>query len=289
MKYIQKLDGLEGKVLRKNSVIYYTGEDVTVLDSLSSIGIITEQKKPMVYNRDEIKQIYQYFCIIGAIMSKNDKDEYTIWNTNENEQNYWDPKSDVMTDISDQYGTVIAICVGKGLWASLYWSGLKTEYSWAFLNTNLLNTYHAENIYGNGWDGTEHMFTQHSDELITGKNETIWKHLLNESTDDYYLYIPSKFEILELLENLCDKDHTSEQVDGTSPHTFNKNIGKLFNIQGSKLYSTSSQYASMSEYVKYIYCADLKSTTKNTKLLSIALIHFKDEQDSILYTRMIRS
>lgn len=115
MKYLQKLDGLEGKVLYKNSVIYYTGEEVTVLDTLSSIGIITEQKKPMVYNRKEIQQIYQYFCIIGAIISKNTKGEYTIWNTNKDEQNYWDPKSDVITNISDQYGDVLCICVGKGL------------------------------------------------------------------------------------------------------------------------------------------------------------------------------
>ena len=280
MKYIQKLDGLEGKVIHKNSVIYYTGEDVTVLDSLSSIGIITEQKHPMAYNRDKIKQIYQYFCIIGAIMSKNDNDEYTIWNTNENEQNYWDPKSNVITDISDQYGDIIGICVGKGLWASPYWSGLKNEYSWAFLNTNLYNTYHAENIYGNGWDGTEHMFTKHVDELSLGKNQTIWQKLLNESTDDYYLYIPSKFEILRILEDLCDKQHNPEQAGGSSAHTFNKNIGKLFNIQSTALYSTSSQYASMSEFVNYIYAGDIsnisfKSTTKNTKLLSIALIHFK--------------
>lgn len=280
MKYLQKLDGLEGKVIHKNSVIYYTGEEVTVLDTLSSIGIITEQKKPMTYNRDEIKQIYQYFCIIGAIMSKNDKGMYTIWNTNENEQNYWNPKSDVITDISDQYGDIIGICVGKGLWASPYWSGLKNEYSWAFLNTNLFNTYHAENIYGNGWDGTEHMFTKHTNELSVGKNQTIWQKLLNESTDDYYLYIPSKFEILRILEDLCDKQHNPEQTGGISAHTFSKNLGKLFNIQSTKLYSTSSQYASTSEYVKYIYCADLsnisfKSTTKNTRLLSIALIHFK--------------
>lgn len=280
MKYLQKLEGLEGKVLHKNSVIYYTGEEVTVLDTLSSIGIITSQKKPETYNIKDIKQVYQYFCIIGAVMSKNDKGMYTIWNTNKDEQNYWDYKSDNISDISDQYGEVIGICVGKGLWASPTWSGLKNEYNWAYLNTNLFNKYHAENIYGNGWDGTEHMFTKHVDELSTGKNETIWQKLLNESTDDYYLYIPSKFEILRILEDLCDKDHNPEQAGGTSGHTFNKNIGKLFNIQSSKLYITSSQYASASDYVKYIYCADLsnisfKSTTKNTKLLSIALIHFK--------------
>lgn len=38
-------------------------------------------------------------------------------------------------------------------------------------------------------------------------------------------------------------------------------------IYSTKLYSTSSQYASTSEYVKYIYCTDIsnissKSTTK---------------------------
>lgn len=234
----------------------------------------------MVYNRKEIQQIYQYFCIIGAVISKNTKGEYTIWNTNKDEQNYWDPKSDVITNISDQYGDVIAICVGKGLWASPYWSGLKNEYSWAFLNTNLFNTYHAENIWGNGWDGTSHMFTQHLDELDVNKKGTIWKKLLDESTDDYYLYIPSKFEILSILEDLCDKEHIPEQLGGTSAHTFNKNIGKLFNIQTTKLYSTSSQYASGSEYAKYIYCADIsnisfKSTAKNSALVSIALIHFK--------------
>ena len=131
-------------------------------------------------------------------------------------------------------------------------------------------------------DGMVHPICSHSIQMNQKliKKEQYGKNCQTKSTDDYYLYIPSKFEILSILEDLCDKEHIPEQLGGTSAHTFNKNIGKLFNIQTTKLYSTSSQYASGSEYAKYIYCADIsnisfKSTAKNSALLSIALIHFK--------------
>lgn len=74
--------------------------------------------------------MYENYCIIGALLSKQG-DTWTIWNTNPTETGYWDPKSDTITTPSTQYGEVVAVCVGRGLWAKIGWSGLTNTYKWA--------------------------------------------------------------------------------------------------------------------------------------------------------------
>ena len=181
-----------------------------------------------------MRGIYENFCIIGALLSKNG-DTWTIWNTNPEETGYWNPKSDTITTPSTQYGEVVAVCVGRGLWAKIGWSGLTTNYKWAASNSDAIyNNYHAINIHGNGWESTNHMFTKHS-AILTG---TIWEQLKNGATSDYALYLPSKYELLEIHNNTCDGIHV-EQVQGSSPHTFNKNLGNLLSLSTDNYWSSS--------------------------------------------------
>lgn len=181
-----------------------------------------------------MRGIYENFCIIGALLSKNG-DTWTIWNTNPTETGYWDPKSDTITTPSEQYGEVVAVCVGRGLWAKIGWSGLTTSYKWAASDSgDIYNYYHAINLHGNGWESTNHMFTVHSD-ILTG---TIWEQLKNGKTADYDLYLPSKYELLEIHNNTCDGTHV-EQFRGESPHTFNKNLGKLLSLSSNIFWSSS--------------------------------------------------
>ena len=78
------------------------------------------------------------------------------------------------------------------------------------------------------------MFTVHSD-ILTG---TIWERLKNGATSDYALYLPSKYELLDIHNNTCDGTHV-EQGNGSSAHTFNKNLGKLLSLYTGDYWSSS--------------------------------------------------
>ena len=274
MIYLQTLENLAGKEFKKNSVIYYTGEDtVTVLGDEPG-GLVTKQDAPKTYTKDKLSKVYENFCIIGALLSKNG-DTWTIWNTNPAETGYWDPKSDTSTTPSTQYGEVVAVCVGRGLWAKIGWSGLTTNYKWAASGSDAIyNNYHAINIHGNGWESTEHMFTAHSD-ILTG---TIWEQLKNGATSDYALYLPSKYELLDIHNNTCDGIHVDEQKQGLSEHTFNKNLGKLLSLSTDHYWSSSqfANYYSNYYYAFRVYFDDgyVSYINKTSGYHSVALLHF---------------
>ena len=273
MVYLQTLENLAGKEFKKNSVIYYTGEDtVTVLGDEPG-GLVTEQDAPKTYTKDKLSKVYENYCIIGALLSKQG-DTWTIWNTNPTETGYWDPKSNTITTPSTQYGEVVAVCVGRGLWAKIGWSGLTTNYKWAASETDAIyNNYHAINIHGNGWESTNHIFTAHSD-ILSG---TIWEQLKNGATSDYALYLPSKYELLDIHNNTCD-GHVDEQEQGESAHTFNKNLGKLLSLSADPYWS-SSQYANSNQdysyaFYVYFYYGNVSDNGKTRECRSVALLHF---------------
>ena len=255
IEYKDKLNIIQNSVYNIKNAIIEKGvqiaenEDITTFaEKISRIssggggetgagGLITSQDAPKTYTKDKLSKVYENYCIIGALLSKQG-DTWTIWNTNPTETGYWDPKSDTITTPSTQYGEVVAVCVGRGLWAKIGWSGLTTNYKWAASNSSsdaLYNNYHAINIHGNGWESTNHMFTTHSD-ILSG---TIWEQLKNGATSDYALYLPSKYELLEIHNNTCDGIHVDEQEKGSSPHTFNKNLGKLLSLSTSYYWSSS--------------------------------------------------
>ena len=273
MIYLQTLEGLAGKEFKKNSVIYYKGEDTVTV--LGPSGLITSQSAPITYTKDQLRSIYENFCIIGALLSKQG-DTWTIWNTNPEETGYWDPKSDTITTPSTQYGEVVAVCVGRGLWAKIGWSGLTTVYKWAASKTDAIyNNYHAINIHGNGWESTNHMFTTHSN-ILSG---TIWEKLKNGATSDYALYLPCKYELLEIHDNTCDGIHIDEQEKGESAHTFNKNLGKLLSLSTTDDYWSASQQASSDSvydnaYFVYFGFGGIYNDFKTHTCRSVALLHF---------------
>ena len=236
-------------------------------------GLITSQDAPKAYTKDKLSKVYENYCIIGALLSKQGN-TWTVWNTNPSETGYWNPKSDTITTPSTQYGEVVAVCVGRGLWAKIGWSGLTTNYKWAASKDDAIyNNYHAINIHGNGWESTNHMFTVHSD-ILTG---TIWEQLKNGATSDYALYLPSKYELLDIHNNTCDGTH-KEQSLGSSAHTFNKNLGKLLSLS-TNTYWSSSQYANSNSsynYAFYVYFINgsVNINNKTSGYRSVALLHF---------------
>ena len=272
MVYLQTLESLENKTIYKNSVIYYKGEDTVLGNEFG--GLVTEQNAPKTYTKDKLSKVYDNYCIIGALLSKQG-DTWTIWNTNPEETEYWDPKSDTVSTPSTQYGDVVAVCVGRGLWAKIGWSGLTTNYKWAASNSDAIyKNYHAINIHGNGWESTEHMFTTHSD-ILTG---TIWEQLKNGATSDYALYLPSKYELFEIHNNTCDGIHVDEQEQGSSAHTFNKNLGKLLSLSTDYYWSSSqcANYATLYSCAFGVYFGNgyVDGNVKTDESRSVALLHF---------------
>lgn len=251
-----------------------TGEENPVPDEPIYSGMIYEQDAPKTYTKDQLRCVYENYCIIGALLSK-DGDNWTVWNTNPSEKEYWNPKSDTITTPSTQYGEVVAVCVGRGLWTKLDWSGLTTGYKWAASSSDAIyNNYHAINIHGNGWESTNQIFTAHSD-ILTG---TIWEQLQKEKTPDYDLYLPSKYELLDIHNNTCDGTHADEQVQGASAHTFNKNLGKLLSLS-TVYYWSSSQYASSNSEYYYAQLVNFSNgyvnyNGKTNGFRSVALLHF---------------
>lgn len=253
-----------------------TPDDPVPEDPIYS-GMIYEQDAPKTFTKDQLSKVYENFCIIGALLSKQD-DTWTVWNTNPEEENYWDPKSDEATTPSEQYGEVVAVCLGRGLWAKIDWSGLTTKYKWAANNSDdLYNNYHVINIHGNGWESTKHILDVHPNCLY----DTIWQQIKDGTTEDYDLYIPSKLELIEIFNNTCDGNHVDEQWHLDSFHTFDNNLCKLLNIgvitpgYWSSSQTTGSQpYYNFAERITFNSGASFGSNPKTTEWFSIALLHF---------------
>lgn len=222
------------------------------------------------------KEFLNNVNIVGALLSYDtEKSIYTVWNGT---LMFWDPYSTSTLPLESEYGNVIAVCVGKGLWAAINWSGLSTMYKWSNYNDDIYNMYHAISIHGNGIDSTNHIYEHHASYI----QDTVWQHLLDESTNDYMLYLPSKLEALEVFNHLCDNNHAEDQVKGVSGHTFEKSIGQLFQIQEDLRYWTSSQCASKAgdgdfNRVFYLYTGNyaIDNTYKDYIHRTVALIKFK--------------
>ena len=289
IEYKDKLNIIQNSVYNIKNAIIEKGvqiaenEDITTFaEKISRIsgggggetgagGLITSQDAPKTYTKDKLSKVYENYCIIGALLSKQGV-TWTVWNTNPTETGYWNPKSYTITKPSTQYGEVVAVCVGRGLWAKIGWSGLTTNYKWALSTSDALYTnYHAINIHGNGWESTNHMFTTHRD-YLTG---TIWEQLKNGATSDYALYLPSKYELLEIHNNLCDGTHNE---DNEPAHTFDKNLGKLLSISTFNYWSSSSYSDSdwIYEFAFNVYFdnGSLDFIDKTNEFCSVALLHF---------------
>ena len=289
IEYKDKLNIIQNSVYNIKNAIIEKGvqiaenEDITTFaEKISRIsgggggetgagGLITSQDAPKTYTKDQLSKVYENYCIIGALLSKQGN-TWTVWNTNPSETGYWNPKSDTITTPSTQYGEVVAVCVGRGLWAKIGWSGLTTNMQWALGTSDELYTnYHQINIHGNGWESTNHMFTAHGNYL----EYTIWGQLKNGKTADYDLYLPSKYELLEIHNNACDGSH---EEYGAPVHTFNKNLGKLLSLSAVNYWSSSSYSDSdwIYEYAFTVYFDNgcLYYIDKTSGYRSVALLHF---------------
>jgi len=141
-----------------------------------------------------------------------------LWNGDKNAEDYWDPhKYSDGSDYepSDEYGTVIAVCAGQGLWPFVgSWYGLNAtdisltidnnQYtmkqgfmSWAPNGSTIYNTYiskMARNL--KGWNNTKHLFENFGSEIKTWNHTPISSGSTYSTWDDYYAALTPIWECL---------------------------------------------------------------------------------------------
>ena len=264
--------------------IYTPGASGTAINEL--------KRKLLIYNPDEeLKQnvitfkitddfidFINHVNIIGALLSYNSSTKvYTVWNGN---YSYWNPfDTDNILPVS-LYGDIVAVCVGKGLWAKINWNNnSNNEYAWSLATDVNYEITHGNLVHGNGADNTKHILNEGSYADITFWS--LFESANNITQNDYYVYLPSSLEYLEMFNNLCDNKHKNTDFEKpvATPHTFTSNICKLLNISDTSKYWTSTQAASVTPLGKYAIMFNpevyqLVVFDKQQPGRTIALIHF---------------
>lgn len=225
--------------------------------------------------------------IIGALLSfDNDTEIFTVWNTNLTE---WEPYSETITTPSQQYGDVIGVCVGKGLWVytagNIGWGNHK----WANSTSDTLYAMvHTQTILSrSGYENTQHIYNVHSnDNVFTG---TVWEQIHNSSVIPHtklhdIMFIPSYIELSEVQQNIS-KRYTEDIQQAFWPYNYSlMNLGYLvFNGVNVDPANKAALLISSSDYCvstgKYI-CHDFRTTEpgikeKNTgDTYLIVMMHF---------------
>lgn len=192
----------------------------------------------------EDAEMLNHIDSFGALLWKNEEGKLLVSNGDCSE---WDPFARNNNPIPVREGySLHAVCMGKGLWAMTYYTGLKTYLPWAAKATDTLNTYlHGVMVHGSGWESTNHVLENHSTEL----EGTFWKGMQVLRNSGIPVYIASNRELIEIQNNVCsgvhhestDMDFPSYTIEAADsiPVT---NIGQLFILQAGKVYWTSTQY-----------------------------------------------
>lgn len=249
----------------------------TIIDEMPQYGSITEQDSPKIFTGKPDPVYMESFDIPGALLSKNDT-TWTVWNTNSSETGYWDPEATTTSTPSTQYGEVVAICVGKGLWAKIGWTGLtSTTYKWASGTSNVLyTTLISINIHGDGYTNTQNILNNYKS---SATSTTVWGKLSTTETA-YELYVASKNELLQIYDVCCYYASKSQDSDVTSTsHSWTNNISKLLGITNTS-YMSSSQASgntgAINQYVTFTFTnCTFTGTAKTTGYRTIALLKFK--------------
>jgi len=259
-------------------------------NSNSGAGVISEFTGIKEFTTNEDLSVLNNYATIGALLSWNGS-KYTVWNgdgtnwaynSRVNVVGYYSFENgvDEYTAPSTQYGTVIAVCVGLGKWAATGWSGLTNTKTWqpgsSRNDSNALNMYHPSMVHGTGKQNTDHVLENH-DSVLAG---TIWDDIKSYTCGNgLKVFLPSKYELLECQENLCDGVHKEDQnAEGTTTTeacSYNKQIAKLLSCSTDSYWS-SSQYSFDYSYAFVVYFSDgyVNYYYKSNSCRSLVLLRF---------------
>ena len=164
----------------------------------------------------ELKTFAEHCDCVGALLSY-DGERYVIWNGDSSGADYWNPREyneNGLVEPSTKYGTVIAVCAGKGLWPVRNWYGNKSEQisltidgnsnsmckgymCWAPNGADLYNTYVSFLARScDGYENTKHLFLHFGTEIASWNHTKINAGDTFASWNDYYAALTPLWEQL---------------------------------------------------------------------------------------------
>ena len=289
----EKLQALKNAKTSIEQAIIAKGGDLTGKNITQYGDAIAKLPSGEVTSFDGIKEFaslaaaeeLKNYNTVGAVLSL-DNGVYKAWNGNPN-QLEWDFNAYVASCAGDKYeqnktemcgayfinswagdtpewpsdthGTLIAVCVGKGLWAKLDWSGLTNLMKWATSDTNFFNNFIPEAF---GKDG-EKITVE-----VLKRDDLTDSPLFSAVKAAGDVFVPSAFQCREIWDNLAflDANHNN-QVN------FRSRLCCAIKYVADNYWSSSQLASATSAYYLDSF-GSIPSSTKRTSRLSFACLRF---------------
>lgn len=289
----EKLQALKNAKTSIEQAIIAKGGDLTGKNITQYGDAIAKLPSGIVTSFDGIKEFaslaaakeLKNYNTVGAVLSL-DNGVYKAWNGNPNQlewdfnayvascagDNYGQNKSEMCGCYfinswagntpewpSDTHGTPIAVCVGKGLWIKLDWTGLTNSMMWATDGTNFYNNFIPEAF---GKDGEKITV-----EVLKRKDLTD-SPLFSAVKTAGDVFIPSGFQCKEIWDNLAflDTNHYN-QVN------FRSRLCCAIKYVGDYCWSSSQDTSATYAYSLYLI-GDIYYYRKDASYRSFACLRF---------------
>lgn len=265
-------------------IMNHTGQQLSfpIKNNISQITSFDGEKT--FTNKEDMGEL-MYYSTIGALLwEKNDKSEYVVTNANNPKNNPegasgydWDPTSTSVSTPTKEGYTLIAVNVGLGKWAYINWTGLTTNLKWATSKSDpLYTTNHAVCVHGGGYESTQHILQEAENNSNISLTGTIWEAIKSaKETTGFDLFIPSKYELVDIQNNCCDDEHQEVVNSNYNSCTYNKNLGKLLRLDGNYYWSASQDnYFYEYAYNVYFEAGFMSDCDKIDGCRSVAFLHF---------------
>lgn len=320
LKQFKTLDELQKIKLTDKSVIYYNGTtefDFSKLVKIEEGNYYLTKHEIASVKADNLQQAIQIFIRknilqhighVGSLLSIKNNNEIILWNGDESDDNYWDPFSTTIIDLTnptnptnppntyfDDFGTPVAVCIGKGEWVYVgtpSYNQIWNNHPWAISGKGMETTIHTIVCYEyDGYKNTKNIINSHTEEEL---RNTIWDQI--KTSQDFvphdflrkYTYVPSYYELMEMNGTIAKSQYTT--VDHTNDFWGYDigltNIGRLIfkqalntGIVAFNILSSTEYTVSKGQYLSY----NLRQNTTlaidktNPEVHAIAFLHLSED------------
>lgn len=271
---------------------YNTEAEVTVGDNfyIETNKTITSFTGTKVFATLAEAEELNNYNTIGAIISYKEGIGYTVWNGDpENLEFDWKAVAKGKSETGEQksegwswnqfslindYGTVIAICCGRGLWLSTAWTGSRDAKMWAISGSELYNNVCRFAIQNDGRAIARHMYAnaRHIADSPLFSDAKAFDSGIAETVGHWF--VPSKKELLEIQNNACTS-HKSEKTSVSCD--YDNYLCYAANINNADYWSASQYcYINAIAFDVYFKGSYVGINYKFTTYLSFVALHFGD-------------
>ena len=272
--------------------------EITV-DVPSKGGVVTSFEDPKVFNSIEEMEELNSYDVKGALVSYNTSTgKFTVWNGEADlDARAWDYRTDdsaKATEVnhsisgewinkyatgwsedvefpSNEYGKVIAVCVGRGVWVYLNWdpNNVGSKYKWCGnIESDLYKTTQVACLLPkSGVETTASILTK-----VTEEDDSLFYTLKNAGTEDGvtgHLYVPNIIELMSGKYSLAGSSIESKTV----MTDFTNAISHACRITSGDLWSSSQDGSASSAYGLYDD-GSVGSDNKSGQYACLAFVRF---------------